>query len=165
MPSAYCTRTDVETRVSALGVSLRIDDDTNGASQTLRVTDCIQDASAWVDFYCGARYDPAALATSDWVKFRTRDLAIMALCSRRLNSIPKVVQTLYDEAIEALKQIQLQQVPIPGLAMRKNSAPVLSQPRPILFPYPYTAIERSRSTGKPAGYTQRNDPYEENALP
>lgn len=162
--SAYCSQADIESRISTLGVSLRIDDG-SGAAAIAMITDCINDASEWVNFYCGQRYTPEVLATSQWVKYRTRDIAIFNLCFRRLNAIPKSVQLALDLCNKALEAVQLGKVVIPGLATRKSAAPVLSQPRVIMFPYPYTAIERNRSTGTPAGYTQRNDPFETPVLP
>ena len=153
--SVYCQKTDLETRISALGVSLRIDD-TNDAA----VIDCITDASSWVDYYCLGRYTTEVLFTSAWIKYRTRDIAIYYLCLRRLNPAPKAVEQNYETAIKELTRIQSGEATIPGLPVRKSAAPVLSQPRTVMFPYPYTAIERNRSTGNPTGYPQRNDPNE-----
>jgi phage gp36-like protein len=133
---------------------LRIDD--SGAS----TADAIADASEWVYFYCGTRYSDAALLTSNWIKYRTRDIAVLFLCARRLNAIPKAAQALYDAAIAALEKVQAGTLNIAGVPLRKSAGPVISQPRVQLWPTPHTVIERNRSTGQPAGYTPRDDPYE-----
>lgn len=154
MPTAYCQKADLELRLSALGVSLRLDDDVTA------VDDVIGDASEWINFYCEGRYEQAQLALSLWIKYRCRDIAILFLCIRRLNAIPKSAQFAYDQAIKALEKVQAATMVIPGIEPRKTPGPVLSQPRPVLWPIPHTVIERGRSTGQPEGYSRRDDQYE-----
>lgn len=155
----YCTQTDVEGRLSALGVDLRLDDASDGAAQTALMLYVREYAASRINFYCLQKYTVAVLAANDWVRDRAIDIATWILCARRANSIPKSVQMVYDEAIEELKLVAAGQQ-IPGAPRRKASAPVLSQPRAKLFPIPNTVIERGRSTGTPENYVPRDDPLE-----
>lgn len=154
MAGPYCADADLNARLSSAGVTLRTDD--AGAS----TADAIADASEWVFFYCGTRYTDAVLLTSNWIKYRTRDIAVCLLCARRLNAVPKSAEKIYDAAIAALEKVQAGTMNIPGLPLRKSAGPVISQPRVQLWPTPHTVIERTRSTGQPAGYSQRDDQYE-----
>lgn len=155
----YCSETDVEGRLSALGVDFRLDDGADDPAKSALLLYCREYAASRINFYCLQKYTVEALAANDWVRDRAIDISAWVLCARRANSIPKSVQLLYDEALDELKMVAAGQQ-IPGAPRRKASAPVLSQPRPKLFPIPNTVIERNRSTGTPENYSPRDDPLE-----
>lgn len=152
--TAYCTSQNIQDRLSLSGVNLRIDD-----APTV-ITAVIKNASTKINFYCFGKYTADVLAANDWVAERCTDIATYILCKRRGNPCPESVKDDYNEAIQLLELIRAGVAQIPDAAQRKGQSPVLSQPRVKLYPVPESVIERNRSTGTPANYPQRNDPFE-----
>lgn len=152
MTVLYCTQDDVTNRLSLDGVAYREDDSPPGL-----LGDILNDASAMVDEYVFFMYDPAQMATSDWVRHRTADIASYLMCERRGNPVPPGIAHKYERSIEKLAKVRSGQIAIPGLPVRKTMAPVLSNVRIRLDPFPRTVVERNRSTGKPAGYSRHDD--------
>jgi phage gp36-like protein len=155
--SAYCAETDLQDLISSSGETLRIDDYSAGANQTALIARIIAKASAQVDLYLLKRYTAATLTASDWVKYATADLAMCILCRRRGNPVPEVFNAQCTTVMEQLQQIMDGLLALPGASERKDSVPVLSNVRTRLDPFPRTVVERSRSTGTPAGYAQATD--------
>lgn len=150
--TAYCTIGDIQNRLSATGVTSRTDDtppDDYG--------DVIDEASRIVDESCLLMYSEANLAASGVVKHWTANIASFLLCERRGNPVPVGIASKYERVMETLDKVLLHGRQIPDIPMRKVGAPVLSNVRVQLAPVPHTVVERSRSTGKPDGYRQRND--------
>lgn len=155
MTVSYCSQNDIQNRLSADGIIYRTDDE----PPTL-LGDVINDASSQIDEYLFAQYDPAQLATSDWVRQRTADIATFLLCERRGNPVPPGTAGKFERAMDKLERVRLGLISVPNLPMRKELAPVLSNVRINLLPWPHTVVERSNSTGTPAGYTQHEDPMD-----
>ena len=155
MTTAYCSQNDIINRLSADGVTYRIDD-----VPPTDLGDVIVDACSQIDEYLFAQYDPIKLATNDWVRERAADIAAFLLCERRGNPVPPGIAAKFDRTTEKLERVRLGITCVPNLPMRKELATVLSNVRVVLAPWPHTVVERSDSTGTPAGYTQHNDPMD-----
>ena len=156
--AVYCEESDVVLKAGQEAVDLRRDDP--GASDSLDAS--IEEASSWIDFYLIQRYPDTSFADNRWVKYACVTLTLYFYCQRRLESVPSSIEAQYKRLIEVLGKILsgASGYKVPGLAERKVSAPVLSQPRVILWPYPRVVTQRQQSTGRPEGYPQRNDPTE-----
>jgi phage gp36-like protein len=149
--TSYITSAELQLEMSASGVSLRVDDDATATAQ------CIADASIEADGYALLRYSRVALAASDWYKLKVKHIAQFYLCTRRQNPCPQSAQIKYEKAIADLEKVQLGKLNLPDVAGRKEEAPVLSNQRVRVTPFPRTVTERGRSTGTPEGYTQADD--------
>jgi phage gp36-like protein len=152
MTAAYCTQNDITNRLSADGITYRTDDNPPTA-----LGDVITDAGTTIDEYLFFLYDPVQLATSDWVRERAADIATYLLCERRGNPVPPGIAAKYERTVEKLEQVRLGQRAVPNLPIRKEQAPVLSNVRVRLDPFPRVVVEPSNSTGKPQGYDQHRD--------
>jgi len=149
--TTYCTQADIQGRLSAEGVRLRLDDNPTD------VTDVLENAAIDVNQGAQLRYGVARLAKSNWVRFKARDLAVFYICLRRNNPVTKSIQLLYEKAIDALEQVRMGQLAIPDIAEGKASAPVLSNQIVRPYPVPHPATVTGTSTGTPQGYTQHVD--------
>lgn len=160
MPSyQYTTLARLQTRLSSLGVSLRIDDNFPTA-----VADVINDASDEIEAYASFSYSTLSLSTNSWIAKKATDIALVYLCQRRNNPVPNSVMANYDKAISDLEAVLAGSRQIPGAARNKGAAPAISLPRIIQRPYNRVVIERmaSRTAGatNPEGYVQHSDPTE-----
>lgn len=151
----YCAQADIQNRLSTTGVNLRVDD-----TPPTTLGDVLNNAASIIDEHCRLSYDPATMVTSEWVKQRATDVAAYLLCTRRGNPAPGSIEALYTRTMARLEQVRLGVVQIPDIPARKNMAPVLSNQRVKLTPFPHVVTERNRSTGTPAGYDQHTDPQE-----
>lgn len=154
----YTTTALIQARLSSTGVSLRIDDNLTV------MTDIIDRASIKVDTYCRARYEPALMASNDWVISHASTIGAVLLCRRRGNNVPRSIQDEYDETMEELKAVAAGTLNIPGLAERREAAPVLSNVHTQLRPHPHTVVDRDQSTGKAEGY-HRHLPADDGLTP
>lgn len=159
--AVYCTRSDLSHRASEEAVDLRLDDDATDDS----ITATIDDASAEIDLYLDPNYDASTYAANRWVKYACVTVALYYLCERRLESVPASAAARYKRQMEQLERVRTGKLRVPGLAAKKQLAPVLSQPRVSLWPYPRAVNQRGNATGKPAGYTPKDDPLEPPQLP
>lgn len=148
----YCSQNDLQNRLSADGVAYRVDD-----NPPTTLGDVLTDASTIVDEHLYSLYDPAQLVNSDWVRERAADIASYLLCERRGNPVPPGIQAKYERTMTRLEQIRLGVLAVPNLPIRKEMAPVLSNVRIRLDPFPRTVVERNNSTGTPQGYDQHTD--------
>lgn len=155
MTLPYCTENDIINRLSLDGVTYRIDD-----APPVSLGDVIIDASSQVDEYLFAQYDPNQLTGSDWARERAADIATFLLCERRGNPVPPGIAAKFERTMDKLERVRLGIICVPNLPMRKELAPVLSNVRVVLTPWPHTVVERSNSTGTPAGYDQHEDPMD-----
>lgn len=149
--TSYITSAQLQLEMSASGISLRVDDDATATAQ------CIADASIEADGYTLLRYNRTVLAASDWYKLKVKHIAQFILCTRRQNPCPQSAQFKYEKAIADLEKIAMGQMNICDAPGRKEEAPVLSNQRVRVTPFPRTVTERGRSTGDPSGYTQHDD--------
>lgn len=147
----YCSRSDLESRLSTTGVSLRIDVDPGD------MTAILTRASVRVNEFLALLYDPANLAVSDWVKQQAISVALYYLCKRRANPVPGSIASDYEEACASMQAVKLGADTIYDIAARRAAAPVLSNVRVKLAPTPHTVVTPTRSTGKVTDYDQHQD--------
>jgi phage gp36-like protein len=161
-PVTYCTEDDVSARVSALGLSKRIDDD------PAFLEDVIDEASSIIEEYLGRGYAldglPAVAesALNRAVRHWTANIATLLLCERRLNPVPAAAQKKFDRTIASLERVLAGVLEVSGLARRRTAAPLVSNARWKLAPQPHAVIERWRGTrrNQPSDYPQRLDATE-----
>lgn len=153
MPQSYTTAAALDARCSALGVDLRTDH-----APTDSLEQSIEMADSQIEFYCQARYDPAALASSRWVATAALMLATYHLCWLRLNPVPGPVAAEYERILAELTRVQDGKAVIPGIPRGKSSAPTVTNQRVVLNRYPELRVEKPRSTGTAEGYPRRVDP-------
>ena len=120
----YTSRADIEGVFSAVGVSLRVDDLTSTTALTAFWNDLIYEATDIINQYCEMYYAPADLATSYWVKVRTKWIGAYLLSQRRAN--PALFLQRYEEIIEELIQVSQGMLIIPRLPTRSELVPSLS---------------------------------------
>lgn len=146
------TQARIESRAGQMGVDLRIDDDIGSIDET------IKDATIEALGYVSRLYSVDSLTSSNWMEMKVRDIAVYFLSIRRGNPAPESVQAMYEKAISDLTAVQNGTAQIYDAAMSKMAAPVLTNQRVNVFPFPNIVNVQSRSTGNPDGYTPHNDP-------
>lgn len=147
----YCSWTDVINRLGAEGADYRIDDDPTTQ------TDVLESAAVEVNGYLQLNYDPDQLVNSNWVRFKTRDIAVYLLCLRRNSPPPQSVEARYEKAIADLEKVQAGAVKVPDIYERKANVPVLSNQRVSLWPFPRVVTVAQKGTGKAEDYAQFQD--------
>lgn len=153
--AVYTTQAAIEKRLSANGVTLRTDDMPAGA-----ITEAIDDASRQIDEHCLLAYESAQLEASAWVEHYCTDIAVCNVCEFRGNPAPASIVARCEKALARLEKVRLGTLKIPDVPARKSFVPVLSNVRTQLTPVMHTRVQRSRSTGTPAGYAQKVDRYD-----
>lgn len=178
MPAArsilYCTRTDVEGLLSAIGVLSRLDDDQSGADEVdeaARMTQAISYASERIDFYCAVHYDQASLASSWLVNDWATTIAAWWLCVRRGAAPSEAVGELYHGSdghggvMGDLKAIREKKMTIPYIGQRHVDWPAWSNitvdPR---FRVRQIRTQRVISEKTPTEYAQQVDLISERTL-
>lgn len=149
--SYYCSWDDVAGRIGADGADRRVDDDPS------RKADVLRRSTVTVNGYLLPLYSATALAASDWVREATADIAAYYAGGRRNNPAGRTLTAQYEEVVAQLKLMQKGAIPLPDVAQRKASAPVLSNQRVQLSPVPHTVTVPGTSTGTPQGYSQHAD--------
>ena len=126
---AYTSVAEIEDRLSAEGVLLRLDDDRNGSASTPesdRGTYAVNIATARVNMYLSQRYAPADLAASwvvhDWATI----IAARWICKRRANPVPESIEDDYLAAIEEMTAIRERVMALGGVTERQSDQPTLS---------------------------------------
>lgn len=152
MTIPYCSQNDLLNRLSADGVNYRIDD-----NPPVALGDVIIDASSQIDEHLFFLYDPTQLVQSDWVRERCADIAAYLLCERRGNPVPPGIEAKFVRTMDRLEKVRCGQLAVPNLPVLKSLAPVLSNVRIQMWPWPRVVVEPSNSTGTPAGYPQSQD--------
>lgn len=147
----YCSWPDVTNRLGVDGADARIDDDPTTQQ------DVLESAAVEVNGYLQLTYEISALAQSNWVRFKTRDIAVYLLCLRRNHPAPQSVQAQYEKAIADLERVQAGAMKVPDAYESKANVPVLSNQRVTLSPFPRVVNVPGKSTGKQEGYAPFND--------
>lgn len=147
----YCAWSDVTARIGAEGAELRLDDDPSAQ------TDVLESAAVEVNTYLQLLYPVEQLARSNWIRFKTRDVALFLLCLRRNHPPTQSVQFMYDKAIADLEKVAAGLLQVPDIGKTKADVPVLSNQRVTLAPFPRVQTVPGKSTGTPAGYDQASD--------
>jgi phage gp36-like protein len=155
----YTTRDKIARRISQLGIDALTDDDVDS------INGAIEDATTEVNGYMFILYDATRLAASQWIQMRATDLAVLFISSRRNNPAPQEAVRRYERALKELELYGSGARPLPDAAMRKSAAPVLSNQRVRMQPFPHVVTERSQSTGDPAGFVGNDDPADVDPLP
>jgi phage gp36-like protein len=132
MPTAttFCVQTDVENVLSALGVEEFTDHENAGSTDTTVLDTCITQASQELEMWCMGRYTAAVLATSEVVTLWTANMAAYFVCRLRGNPVPDSIaaefQRLTDPINGILPKIKAGKLQIPGLALRGDLRPTIS---------------------------------------
>lgn len=150
--TTYCTQDDISDRLSETGVDLRIDD--SPPSTLGRV---LERAAVMVNRYCQTRYTVAQLAMSDHVRELAADIATYYLCIRRGNPAPPYLVDLFNDAKEALAQINQGVLQLPDIAQTRPAFPAMSNPMVAARPTLHARVQTRRSVGKQSGRTIRKD--------
>jgi hypothetical protein len=158
MATLLTNQAKVEARLSAIGVSLRIDHDAANA-----FNEAISQASADVLIYLNQRYTDAELAGNDWVTGVVTDRAIFHLSRWRNNTPPKVLFEMWDEAKKMLMDLATGRLNLPGVDLGDSRAPQYVQVTANYGFYPSIRRVKATSTNTPKGYASRSDPFEPEA--
>jgi phage gp36-like protein len=124
--TVYCTEAEIERFLSTQGVVAHTDHDENGVADDDVIDDCINDAKAEIDLYCGQRYSEASLAGSHIVSRWAKVLATLFVCECRGNSPPESLQREADRIRVILERILSGEMSIPGVAFSSDLRPVFS---------------------------------------
>lgn len=152
---ALFTLLDLQNRLSAEGVALRLDD-----APPSELGDIQEDVGSVVDEHCLLAYTAANLLASRWVKQRSIDVGVVLLAERRGNDGTRSMMRKHDRAMERFELVRLGKLLIPDIPQRKAGVPVLSNVRVRLDPFPRTVVEPSRSTGTAEGYRRHRDRFD-----
>ena len=128
----FCDKGDVERRLSAEGVLLRLDHDDDGTvsvAEEAGMADALSDAAETILYYCWAKYDPTVLQQSAWINRRAVDFATYVLCGTRGNPIPDSVSKRAREAEKKLLEIRDGPGLVPACPLRRRMAPAWSNTR------------------------------------
>ena len=152
-----CTLTDLQARLSTIGVTLRVDDDPDSIGQIL------QRATNKELLYVEPLYDRDQVQmdadAGGWTNDRACDLAAYYLCTRRGNLAPASVKEEYKSCIADLESIRDDECQIPMLAQRHRSSPTFSNVRiDTSYVSARIRVERTMSENSPTiGYSQYTD--------
>lgn len=149
--SAFTTVEKIEKRLSSQAVDDRIDDDPSA------IDECILLATLEIKGYLSGLYSENSLGASAWVQMHATTIALWYLCGRRGNPIPTSVQLAYENTKLALEKAMGGYPPIPDAPMRRSAAPVITNQRVSLAPFPHLVNLPSTSTSKREGYPPNDD--------
>lgn len=117
----FCQQSDIEDVLSVDGLSLRLDDNNDGAvdaTEQGRVTRSIYYATSRLGMYL-SRYNAADLQQSQVVTEWAAIFATRWLCNRRGNGVPSGIQEAYDEAMLEIKEVQAGRMDLMEVAARE----------------------------------------------
>lgn len=123
---AYCDQPDVERLFSSYGVTAFADHDGDGNPDAGVVNDCINQATEEINLYCQQWYTPAVLETSTLINRWCTVYATVFLCERRGNPVPDSLAAEFARIAAKLEQILAGTLKLPGLAMRDDMRPSMS---------------------------------------
>lgn len=152
MATQFTTREQVERRLSATGVALRIDhapstafDEANNA------------ASLYVLGFLGGRYPASVLDLSEWVASVTADVCIWYLDQFRNNPVGGSIDARKEMWDKQLEMIQQGKMPVPDVPNAVDRPEVIGQ-RVNPRDYPAVRTTRDGSTDyQPTGYPRYPD--------
>lgn len=157
MATYLCTATDLQSRMSAIGYNLSIEDDPTATTQSL------QRSSNKIRYYCESLYEFTNLVNDSlaggWTNDRCTDLAVYYLRGRKGNPRPDSVAEDYKEAIVELMDVHAELYQIPTIPQRHVSSPAFSNVRVDAgFSYKKIRVEQTISDpSSPVGYSQFPD--------
>ena len=138
----YCSRADVENRLSAAGVAYVADDNLSGTATEPELVSTSDEAIAWAGSAIDAALEPwlnvVPISQDDanrnaWLKFRAIDLALEHLAGRRGGNIPESIRSSADRVRMELEQVRRGDLRVPGLT----------------YPVDNSDVQRVRDFGRP----------------
>jgi hypothetical protein len=142
----FTTREQVERRLSATGVELRIDHSPTNAFEEAALAASLDVSSA-----LGMRYGVAMLVGSEWVASVTADICIWYLDQWRDNPVGGSIQARWEQRQKEMQDIAEGKKIVPDISMGRNGPEVLKQ-RIAFDRYPAQRTTRADNTGyRPAG--------------
>jgi len=127
--ATYCTTDDVRSLISIEGALAYSDDDESGANSAAElayITAAIEWGASQIDFYLVRRYDLDDVTSSNFLKFVNVVFAARNLAVRRFQGIHESIGTLYDEAVEMLRDIKANRSDIPDVIESYNHLPTVT---------------------------------------
>ena len=124
--AVYTSKEEIETLFSIAGVVNRTDDIPREKADQFWASLC-ETASREIDLYLERFYWPADLATHRLVRYWTTLVACHLLSERRGN--PAQFATRYERILDMLQQIYLGIRQVPGLPLKAELAPAMSNLR------------------------------------
>jgi len=103
---AYCTQTDILKQITEEQLIQLTDDNDTGSVDTAIVNDAILKADNVIDGYCAQRYTVPFSVVPGIIREISIDLALYHLFSRRVQTIPKLRETRYENTMKLLKDIE-----------------------------------------------------------
>lgn len=166
LPYTYCDQGDIERLLSPGGLYSRADENGSGIIGTTSqavIADAINEATETVNFYCWNKHDFGVLASSVWVNRKTAILAAYRICSNRGNPVPDQLVEDAAKVEEDLTRVHDTNFTVPGVALRRQLAPVWSNTRVVPWPYQFRVIrvERNNSSQHNKTSLPQNVDYEE----
>ena len=147
--------TALETAINA--GALARDSGVNAATGARLLIGCRKGTSK-VKLYCNSRYDDSQLVLSGTVNDWATIIAAKFLCTRRAQGCPKSITADYEEAIEELRMVQVDQLSIEDIGTRGTDWPSMSN---VIVNPSYDGmrarVQRGISEGTPTTYGQYVD--------
>ena len=124
---AFCVQADIESILSADGVTLHTDDthpyDTTNSTH---VSDAIERATTTIESYVWESYQTSDLEGTTWAKWTCATLAACDIVTRRGNSSPASVMARCEAVKEELESIRVGHRAIPNVAKVRKQIPSMS---------------------------------------
>lgn len=147
---AFCTQTQLEKKLSPMGVQLIGDYDLVGAASEGVVEQAIEAGDSDIQFFCGSLYSDAALASCTWINHAAIALSCWHYCGNRNEPIPQSVQANYEVVIKRLEMVHAGTYQLPGIAFRNKHAPFVTNQRIVMgYRTKKARTERTISTPGP----------------
>jgi hypothetical protein len=121
----YTSQDEISRLISIAGTNLRISDLTS-TMKTEYWVELIAEATDVINQYCIWKYDAADMADNRWVRSRATWIALVLLCRRRGNDVPKSVLARYNEIMEELQKVHDYLLEIPRLNTSSENTPSMS---------------------------------------
>lgn len=160
--NALCSEADMIRLFSQYGVTAFSDHDADGVDDEGVADDCINQATEEIRGYAWMWYSDTQLATSTLVNRWATTLAVFFLCQRRGNPVPDSLQAEALRIFELLQKVAEGNYRIPGLALRGDLRPSMSNVTiDRRYPVSTVRVTRPNSTDAPTTLTQdeSHQPY------
>ena len=152
----YTTQAEIERIWSIKAAASRVDDDSDGSTESELWNDVIDEATDEVNLYAENWYDPADMVNNKWVRRQASYIGAYFLSQRRGD--PGRFHQLYERIIATLEKIRDGLMQIPRLGQRENQVPSISNYRvDDRYRIAKTRVQPTISTGGTSG-NQHLDP-------
>lgn len=157
----YVTRDDLDSLLSVLGTTDRVDDDNTGAVSAAEqgfIDKAIQWATDKINFYLAMRYNPSDLSQSWMVNDWCAIVACYFLATRRGNPSPASIIDLYQGAIRDLELVHSGAYEVPLTPLREVGIPAWSNIRvDVMYNRDKIRVLTTNSEKTPTPYRQKKD--------